>query len=133
MWRDNLGVPVNLVTQEPKVFFDTLATDPPQVWRLGWCMDYPDADNFAQVFRSDSYLNDSKWSNPAFDKLVETAAHETDAARRKELYIQAEKILIEEDAVIAPLMWESQVELTKPRVQRTFGLVQTFENWSFNR
>ncbi|NJN94886.1 MAG: peptide ABC transporter substrate-binding protein [Anaerolineales bacterium] len=133
MWRDNLGVQVNLVTQEPKVFFDTLATDPPQVWRLGWCMDYPDADNFAQVFRSDSYLNDSKWSNPAFDKLVEIAAHETDAVRRKELYIQAEKILIEEDAVIAPLMWESQVELTKPRVQRTFGLVQTFENWSFNR
>ena len=36
MWQDNLGVKVNLVTQERKVFFDTLATDPPQVWRLGW-------------------------------------------------------------------------------------------------
>jgi oligopeptide transport system substrate-binding protein len=132
MWQDNLGVKVNLVTQERKVFFDTLATDPPQIWRLGWCMDYPDADNFAQVFRSDSYLNNPKWSNPAYDELIDAAARETDAAKRKDLYVQAEKILIEEEAVIAPLIWESQVELTKPRVKRTFGQIQAFEKWSLD-
>lgn len=132
MWRDNLGVQVNLVTQERKVFFDTLATDPPQVWRLGWCMDYPDADNFAQVFHSGSQLNSVHWSNKTYDQLVDSAAQETDAAKRKELYVQADKILVEEEAVIAPLLWESQVELTKPRVQRTFGLVQTFENWTLD-
>jgi oligopeptide transport system substrate-binding protein len=47
MWQENLGVNVNLITQEWQVFLDTLDTDPPQVWRLGWCQDYPDADNFA--------------------------------------------------------------------------------------
>lgn len=132
MWQDNLGVKVNLVTQERKVFFDTLATDPPQVWRLGWCMDYPDADNFAQVFRSDSPLNSPQWRNAAYDQLIDAAAREPHVAKRKALYIQAEKILIEEDAVIAPLIWESQVELTKPRVKRTFGLIQAFENWALD-
>jgi oligopeptide transport system substrate-binding protein len=133
MWQDNLGVQVNLVTQERKVFFDTLATDPPQVWRLGWCMDYPDADNFAQVFRSDSPLNNPKWSNATYDQLIDAAARETDAAKRKALYIQAEKILIEEDAVIAPLIWESKVELTKPRVDRTYGLLTPLEKWSLKK
>jgi oligopeptide transport system substrate-binding protein len=133
MWQDNLGVKVNLVTQERKVFFDLLATDPPQVWRLGWCMDYPDAHNFAQVFRSGSQQNNPKWSNAAYDQLIDAAARETNAAKRKTLYIQAEKILIEEDAVIAPLIWESQVELTQPRVNRTYGFVELFEKWSLDR
>jgi oligopeptide transport system substrate-binding protein len=136
MWQENLGAKVNLVTQEWKVYLETLDEDPPQVWRLGWCQDYPDADNFARgVFRSDSGNNHTQWVNEEYDRIVDEAARETDVAKRKELYIQAEKILIEDEAVIVPLYWYTRVEVTKPGVTRTFGAggQESFEKWTLSR
>src|SRR3990172_6762098 len=48
MWATTLGVNAQLTNQEFAVFLDTIL-DPvatPQVYRLGWCVDYPDANNF---------------------------------------------------------------------------------------
>lgn len=136
MWQESLGVKVNIVTQEWKVFLKTRHDDPPQIARNGWCQDYPDADNFLRtVFRSDSPNNDTRWANPEFDKLVDEAARETDPATRKELYLQADKLLVEEDAAIAPLYWYTRVEVTKPTVNRTNGAggQEAFEKWSLNK
>jgi oligopeptide transport system substrate-binding protein len=50
MWKDTLGVTVALTNQEFAVYLDT-TKDPvatPQVYRLGWCLDYPDANNFTK-------------------------------------------------------------------------------------
>ncbi len=136
MWEENLGIKVNLVQQEWKVYLETLDEDPPQVFRLGWCIDYPDASNFAKdVFRSDSGNNHTKWVNPEYDEIVDEAARETDPEKRKELYVQAEKILVEEDAAITPIYWYTNVEVTKPYVTRTFGAggQEAFEKWSLNK
>ena len=47
MWKDNLGVNVKVVNQEWKVYLDTTKSkDTPQIFRMGWCLDYPDANNF---------------------------------------------------------------------------------------
>jgi oligopeptide transport system substrate-binding protein len=47
MWATNLGVNVQVVNQEWAVYLETTKSlDTPQIWRLGWCMDYPDANNF---------------------------------------------------------------------------------------
>ncbi|MFN8454720.1 MAG: peptide ABC transporter substrate-binding protein [Anaerolineae bacterium] len=136
MWQEALGVKVNLVTQEWKVFLKTRHDDPPQIARNGWCMDYPDANNFLRdVFRSDSPNNDTRWKNEKYDKLVDQAARETDEGKRKELYIQAEKILIEEDVAMIPLYWYTRVEVTKPTVTRTNGVggQEAFEKWKLNK
>ena len=48
MWKDNLGLDVKLTNQEWQVYLETIR-DPeatPQIYRLGWCQDYPDANNF---------------------------------------------------------------------------------------
>src|SRR5690606_2189578 len=48
MWKEYLGLDVKLANQEWKVYLETIR-DPqatPQIWRLGWCQDYPDANNF---------------------------------------------------------------------------------------
>jgi len=124
------------VTQEWKVFLETLEEDPPQIWRSGWCQDYPDADNFARgVFRSDSGNNHTRWANEEYDQLVDQAARETDEQKRKELYIQAEQILIEEETVIIPLYWYTRVEVTKPYLTRTQGVggQEAFEKWSLSK
>jgi oligopeptide transport system substrate-binding protein len=136
MWQDALGVKVNLVTQEWNVYLHTLDEDPPQVWRLGWCYDYPDADNFARgVFRSDSGNNHTKWKNAKYDQIVDQAAAETDPQKRHDLYVQSEKMLVEEDAIIAPIYWYTSVQITKPYVTRTYGVGdhQAFEKWKLNK
>ena len=48
MWKDNLGVDVKVVNQEWKVYLETTKDpmDTPQIFRMGWCLDYPDANNF---------------------------------------------------------------------------------------
>ena len=38
-------------------------------------------------------VNHTKWVNEEFDKLVDEGARETDPAKRKEIYLQAEKLL----------------------------------------
>jgi oligopeptide transport system substrate-binding protein len=136
MWKENLGVDVNLVSQEWKVFLDTLDEDSPQVWRLGWCMDYPDASNFAKdVFRSDSGNNHTQWVNEQYDALVDEAALETDVQTRMDLYAEAEQLLVDEEAVIIPIYWYTGVRLTKPHVERTFGLggQENFAKWSMDK
>jgi oligopeptide transport system substrate-binding protein len=135
-WKENLGADVNIATQEWKVYLETLDEDSPQVWRLGWCDDYPDASNFAKdVFRSDSANNNTEWVSERFDELVDQAALETDLEVRKELYAEAEKILVEEDAAIIPIYWYTDVQLTKPYVNRTFGGggQQAYEKWTMDK
>jgi oligopeptide transport system substrate-binding protein len=135
-WKENLGVDVNIATQEWKVYLQILEEDPPQIWRLGWCDDYPDASNFAKdVFHSDSGNNYTGWSNDEFDELVDEAALETDLKKRHDLYVEAEKILVGEDAAIIPLYWYTDVQMTKPYVERTYGAggQEAFEKWTMDK
>jgi oligopeptide transport system substrate-binding protein len=134
MWKDVLGIHVDLTAQELKVFLGTtLTADPPQIYALGWSADYPDANNFLrEVFYSTSGNNFTRWKNADYDKLVDDAARETDPAKRLELYRQAEDILIVKDAVIIPTIWRSRITVTKPYVDRTFSLLngdERFEKW----
>lgn len=134
MWKDNLGVQVQVTNQEWKVYLKTLTTDSPQIYRLGWCFDYPDANNFdREVFRSDSGQNNTHGKDPAYDKLVDQAALETDLSKRTDIYAQAEDLLVNKDAFIAPIYWYTQVDLTKPYVHRTYALgAQHYEKWTLD-
>jgi len=135
MWKTNLGVEVKVANQEWKVYLKTLQTDSPQIWRLGWCQDYPDANNFdKEVFRTGGHeTKATNWSNPEFDKLVDEAARETDLKKRTELYAKAEQILVNTDPAMIPIYWYTRVTLTKPYVTRTFsvlGGLEHIEKWS---
>jgi oligopeptide transport system substrate-binding protein len=137
MWQEVLGVKVELTTQEWKVFLEALQTDSPQVWRLGWNLDYADANNFIRdVFYSTSTQNYTKWKSAEYDKLADEAARTTDPAKRTELYAQAEDILIMKEAVIIPIYWYTRVSMTKPYVTRTFSVSsgdERLEKWDINK
>ncbi|MDH7490746.1 MAG: ABC transporter substrate-binding protein, partial [Anaerolineae bacterium] len=86
-WKEVLGINVVLANQEWKVYLETIETDPPAVWRMGWCADYPDENNWVlENFHSTKGSNRIKWSNPEFDKACEEAAATSDPEKRKELY-----------------------------------------------
>jgi len=131
-FMDTLNVKVNIVNQEWKVYLATCREDAPQIYRMGWCADYPDANNWVnEVFNSNSGSNYANYNNPEYDATVEQAARETDPAVRLDLYKQAETLLCETDCAIAPIYFYTTVNLTKPYVVRSFAPLggEHWEQW----
>lgn len=127
MWKNNLNVEVRVNKLDWKGYLQQLRDDPPQIFRLGYCAYYPDAANFGSVFKSKSPDNFTHWSNPTFDQSIDNAAREVDIGRRRALYRAAERLLIEDNAVIAPLWWSTRAVLTRPNVERTYSIVDGYE------
>jgi oligopeptide transport system substrate-binding protein len=138
MWRETLGIEVTVTNQEWKVYLATLDTEgaSPQVWRLGWCLDYPDANNWTyEVMACGGFdENATMWCNEEFTAMGEEAAVEPDPVKRQDMYAAMEDILCYEDAAIAPIYWYTTVEVTKPYVNRGYSSHghQTFEFWSLD-
>jgi oligopeptide transport system substrate-binding protein len=117
-----LGIEVKLANQEWKVYLKTIHEDAPHVWRLGWCADYPDENNWVlEMWHSTKSNNRIRWKNPQFDRLTEDAAAASDPTERQRLYSEAEKILCVDEAAIAPIYYYTRVVCTKPYVQRTYA------------
>ena len=67
----------------------------PSVFRLGWCADYPDQQNWLSVYwKTGGFGQRIGYSNPEFDALVDQADVELDPAKRAELYQQAQEVLV---------------------------------------
>ncbi len=136
MWKETLGIQVTVTNQEWKVYLKTLQEDSPQVWRLGWCLDYPDANNWTkEVFAIGGHEEAAtQWRNEEFSALCAEAALEPDLAKRQDMYAEAETILCYEDAAIIPLYWYTRVSVTKPWVNRTFSQHghEAYEKWSLD-
>ena len=101
-WQKHLGVTVLLENREWKVYLKELDTDPPPVFRLGWGADFPDPDNFLNLFTSYSANNHTGWGSPRYDALIEQGARERDPVRRQALYDEAQRILCEQEVPIVP-------------------------------
>lgn len=121
MWQEAFPqANVTIENQEWAVYLKTLLPDAPDedkpnVYRLGWCADYPDSNNWLNdVFNSKSDQNYAKFNVPEYDQLVEEAAFEPDPAKRQELYAQAEKILVDEQVAISPIYYYTYVRMYKP-------------------
>jgi oligopeptide transport system substrate-binding protein len=116
-WKEHLNVDVQLESQEWKVFLNRLQVDPPQIFRLGWGADFPDPDNFMNLFISSSGNNRLRWSNPRYDELVALGATLTDPDKRQRVYDNAQRILTEIDTAMIPLFVATQNLLIKPYVK----------------
>ncbi len=58
------------------------------LYALGWAVDYPDPDDFAQPFLSSkgNYPTNNSYRNADADRLVQEAAGTADPAKRKDIY-----------------------------------------------
>ena len=82
----------------------------------GWNGDYNDPQTFTELFLTTSPFNRGKWSNKQYDQLVIKAATHPNRDERTQMQIQAEKILLEENAIV-PLYYEVDLAATKPFVK----------------
>lgn len=74
-----------------------------QIFAMGWHADYPDPENFLQLWYSPSIkkgINNSNYSNPEFDKLYEKAAAMPASPQRTTIHLQMLKILGEDCPVM---------------------------------
>ena len=79
------------------------------MFRSGWQMDYPSIENFlAPIYATGASSNNSQYSNPEFDSLLQQAAAATDAATANSLYQQAEKLLDRDFPLMPQFYQQSQ-------------------------
>ncbi len=127
-WRASLAASITVEDTDWDTYRDKLANDPPPLFRMGYCGSYPDAHTFAyEAFHSGSPFNFTRWSSAEYDGLVEQAARETDVLKRRLLYSRAEKLLVEEQAVIIPILWSLRASLTRPHVERTYATMEGYD------
>jgi ABC-type oligopeptide transport system substrate-binding subunit len=131
MWKQHLGVSVELENQEWKVFLKTLQATDFQVARMAWVGDYPDPNTFLELLTKANGNNHSNWSNPEFEALLAQANRTQDAPQRLQLLHRAEALAMSE-APLMPLYVYTRSELTKPYLMGHFINMQQrlyFKYW----
>jgi len=100
MWQINLGIEVELVNQDWKVYLNREMIGDFQISRAGWIGDYEDPNTFLDLMRPNRGNNKTGWENMEYDALVKKANTINNQAERYELLYKAEEILIENMPVI---------------------------------
>ncbi len=106
--KRELNINIVLKTVEWKVYLSELRTDPPHMYRMGWGADYPDPDNFMNLFTAASGNNFTRWSDQTYDRLVTTASINPDTVTRRRDYDRLQEMLLVDAAVIVPLFFTSE-------------------------
>jgi len=95
-----LGVVVRPSYNNRPVFFEKLGRRQAQLFRLTWVADYPDAENFLQLFHSRNAspgANRANYANPEYDaRFDEFRALRADDPRRRESIARLDAILGED-------------------------------------
>jgi ABC-type transport system substrate-binding protein len=94
-----IGVAVEASYNNWPTFLGKMERRQCQLYRLGWVADYPDAENFLQLFygrNSSPGPNHSNYVNPEFDRLYEQVRTMGDSPERTALYGKMADIVIED-------------------------------------
>ncbi len=108
------GLTVVIVAQN---FNDKLATSKKKQYALeyiGWVPDYPDPVTYLDLYVSTSGQNNSGYSNPKYDEIIRAAKCDIamlDGQKRWEQLQEAERQLIEDDAIIIPIFQSGEAFL----------------------
>ena len=113
----NLGISVALQEREAATFV-TDRRDEKMPFYIGvWDSDYLDPQNsLSTLLRTGAPLNDFGYSNPRFDALVDRADAESDQNARVKLYQEAERIAME-DVALLPVYFGNTRLIVKPNVK----------------
>lgn len=127
MWKEKLGVDVTVQNQEWGTFLETRdKKEFPDIARHGWIGDYNDANNFLEL--QTAYIGEqstSAYDNPKFDELMKQAGVETDLAKRGQLMLEAETMMIA-DLPVIPIYFYTTKHAVSPAVKGWVDNVQDY-------
>ena len=119
MWAQ-IGVQVELVSQEWATFLNTRKNGEYDIARNGWLGDYNDPISFLDMWLTGGGNNDAKWSNSDFDALISQVKASSDQAERMQLMHQAEDIIFDE-WMLCPIYYYVDIYMTSEKVDGVFS------------
>ena len=118
MWRQNLGVEVEIEIFERAGFFERLNAQDLRAFYTVWSPAYPDPHAVLDLFfHSASGLNNTGYINPKVDELLEAARVEQDPEVRKVLYREAHHIIVNDVPWLPLWFFGKSSALVKPYVK----------------
>lgn len=115
---DRVGVRLELQFLTWDAFLRAVREGHTQLFRIGWVADYPDAQNFLQLFHSSNVSpgpNRACYSNPEFDREYDAAMDEPDEEKRNRHWMRCQEI-VREDCPWIFTHFDSDYSLTRSRV-----------------
>ena len=122
MWKQNLGIDVKIQTFESKVYWDEVHKGNFGIAADGWTGDYLDPLANLEIFTTDQNVQNNRWSNKEYDRLVDNCRKELYAPARFANFVKMEKILVNEMPVI-PMYYYDSLYLAKPNIT---GIVKNY-------
>jgi ABC-type oligopeptide transport system substrate-binding subunit len=121
-WQNNLGVTINWRALDWEQL-EALRGEPLHLEWMGWEASIPDPDEMLSALPGLA-----GWRNADFNRLIAQARRATDQSQRLKLYVQADKVLVEDSAII-PLIYSRRHLLFKPWLRRLSQSVASRSWW----
>ncbi|HEY3050134.1 MAG TPA: ABC transporter substrate-binding protein [Gaiellaceae bacterium] len=122
LWREVLGVEVGQrpwtadTVDEVAPLGRPLELAPLAV--LGWLPGYPDPEYCLRlILHSHAKANEGGYAHQPFDELIDEARHATTSTRRLELFRQADRMAVVEEAAVIPLVYGRSMAFVRPGVE----------------
>lgn len=125
MLKDNLGVDVSINVMPFAEQIDAYWSGKLDLFRTAWIADYPDPETFLTLFYSKhipanpnekSFTNFSRFKNERFDSIFVASLKEQDLAKRMNLYMRADQVLLDEGAFM-PIFYDENDRLIQKNVR----------------
>ncbi|MGA2668587.1 MAG: ABC transporter substrate-binding protein [Ignavibacteria bacterium] len=120
-----IGVKVRIQILQFAQHLDNIDAGRVDFFRLGWIADYPDPENFLNLFygknvpddpKIKSPINSFRYKNKKYDELFEKAIQITDITERYKLYEEAEQLAVSEAPVLF-IFYDEDYRLLQPYVK----------------
>ncbi len=112
--HDNLGIDIEFQTVDGESYYDSLMTDPPAMWYMGWVADYPGANDFLGILLGTGVTyNIGRWSNSEFDSAIEEALGAASPEAAMEAFDRAQAV-VRDEAPVIPVDYGSGYALAAP-------------------
>jgi oligopeptide transport system substrate-binding protein len=120
-----LGINVNIDGSNFEQLTSDAVSGNGDLFKNSWIADYPNPENFLNNFHSTNIpdagtnkggLNFSKYNNPVFDNLLESAKKEDNLGKKMKLYSKAEVELIKNPPII-PLWYSGDLQIVHSSVR----------------
>jgi ABC-type transport system substrate-binding protein len=127
-----LGIKVKINLNNAPRFYQKLRNGQMQTFRLSWVGDYPDAENFLQLFysRNAGGANRAAFGDPVFDRMFEKTLPMADSPERTRLYREMARYLVKQ----SPWIFETQplaCQLKHAWLQNYYDHDFAFNRWKF--
>ena len=131
MWKNVLGIKVNLVNQEWRVFLDNTKASKLNFNGFSqwlWTGDYVDPNAFLELLASGSDNNHTAWKDKKYDSMLNAANVEIDPTKRMKMLHDAEAYMLTQQPVI-PLFVGPSSFMRKPYVKNLLANLLDQHDW----